>query len=50
MTFKFTKLLGAAAAVAATTGFAAAQEVTLKLHHFLPIQANVPKPNAQPLN
>jgi TRAP-type C4-dicarboxylate transport system substrate-binding protein len=31
-------------AMAALTGFAAqAQEVTLKLHHFLPAQANVPK-------
>ena len=35
-------LLGAAAALAALAGPAAAQEVTLKLHQFLPAQANVP--------
>ena len=40
-------LAGAAAVAALSTGFAAtsaiAQEVTLKLHQFLPAQANVPK-------
>ena len=39
--------LGGAAMVALSTAFSAApalaQEVTLKLHHFLPQQANVPK-------
>ncbi len=35
-------LSGAAAAAVLSTG-ASAQEVTLKLHHFLPAQANVPK-------
>ncbi len=41
---KFTKslLLGAAVSAMAATGVLA-QEVTLKLHHFLPAQANVPK-------
>ncbi len=40
-------LVGAAAIAALSTGFTAtsamAQEVTLKLHHFLPAQANVPR-------
>ena len=42
------KILGSAAALAlsATMGFA--QEVTLKLHHFLPIQANIPKNTLEP--
>ena len=35
-------LLGAAASAVLATG-AFAQEVTLKLHHFLPAQANVPR-------
>ena len=43
----FLSLLGGAAMAALASGFAAgsamAQEVTLKLHHFLPPQANVPK-------
>ncbi len=41
---KFTKsmLIGAAALGAMATG-SIAQEVTLKLHHFLPAQANVPR-------
>ncbi|MBK0325916.1 TRAP transporter substrate-binding protein [Rhodobacteraceae bacterium F11138] len=49
MTYRRTLLsaLGAAAVVALSTGFtstsAMAQEVTLKLHQFLPAQANVPK-------
>ncbi len=44
MTFTKTMqcLLGSAAAVAALTSGAMAQEVTLKLHQFLPAQANVP--------
>ena len=40
-------LIGGAAVAAMATGFGAtsalAQEVTLKLHQFLPAQANVPK-------
>lgn len=36
-------LLGASAALALTTGAALAQEVTLRLHQFLPAQANVPR-------
>ena len=36
-------LMGGAALVAMTAGGALAQEVTLKLHQFLPAQANVPK-------
>ncbi|WP_435139985.1 TRAP transporter substrate-binding protein [Pseudopelagicola sp. nBUS_19] len=36
-------LLGGAAAVVMTTGAAMAQEVTLRMHQFLPPQANVPK-------
>ncbi len=44
---KLLGFVGAAAVAALGTGFAAtsalAQEVTLKLHHFLPPQANVPK-------
>ena len=47
MTTTRRKLLGLAAAAALATGFAAApalaQEVTLKLHQFLPAQANIPK-------
>ncbi len=45
MTFFKTALRGAAAAaiIAASASFAMAQEVTLKLHQFLPPQANVPK-------
>lgn len=39
---KMTTLLGAAA-LALTAGGALGQEVTLKLHQFLPAQANVPK-------
>jgi len=35
--------MGGAALLALTTVGAQAQEVTLKLHHFLPAQANVPK-------
>jgi len=35
--------VGAAAVAALTTGSAMAQDVTLKLHQFLPAQANVPK-------
>ena len=37
------RLLGGAAAVAMTASGVMAQEVTLKLHQFLPAQANVPK-------
>jgi TRAP-type C4-dicarboxylate transport system substrate-binding protein len=37
------KLLGGIAVVVCTATGAVAQEVTLKLHHFLPAQANVPK-------
>ena len=37
------RLAGTAAALALTAGSAFAQEVTLKLHQFLPAQANVPK-------
>ena len=37
------RLIGGAALAAALAGTAAAQEVTLKLHQFLPAQANVPK-------
>ena len=37
------RLMGAAAAMALSAGGAMAQEVTLKLHQFLPAQANVPK-------
>lgn len=44
---KLMGFLGAAAVAALTTGFSAgsalAQEVTLKLHQFLPAQANVPR-------
>ena len=36
-------LLGASAALALTAGAALAQEVTLRLHQFLPAQANVPR-------
>lgn len=36
-------LLGASAALALTAGAAMAQEVTLRLHQFLPAQANVPR-------
>lgn len=36
-------ILGAAAALAMTAGNAIAQDVTLRLHQFLPPQANVPK-------
>ncbi len=36
-------LMGAAAAVAISAGTASAQEVTLRLHQFLPAQANVPR-------
>jgi len=36
-------LLGATAALALTAGTAMAQEVTLRLHQFLPAQANVPR-------
>ncbi|WP_171175086.1 TRAP transporter substrate-binding protein [Ruegeria sp. HKCCD8929] len=49
MTYRRTLLgvIGGAAVAALTTGFSAgsalAQEVTLKLHQFLPAQANVPK-------
>jgi len=44
MTPKFIKgLLGGAAAAAFIASGAAAQDVTLKLHQFLPAQANVPK-------
>ncbi len=35
-------LMGAAAAVALTAGAASAQEYTLRMHQFLPAQANVP--------
>ena len=41
MTFTRRMLLGAFAAVCVSTS-AAAQEVTLRLHQFLPAQANVP--------
>lgn len=37
------KLMGAAAALALTTGAAMAQDVTLRMHQFLPPQATVPK-------
>lgn len=37
------KMMGAAAALALTTGTAMAQEVTLRMHQFLPPQATVPK-------
>ena len=44
--------LAGAAAVALSAGFGAtvatAQDVTLKLHHFLPIQANIPKNILEP--
>jgi TRAP-type C4-dicarboxylate transport system substrate-binding protein len=43
MTKSVTRLLGGAAAAAMWTTGAFAQEVTLKLHQFLPAQANVPK-------
>lgn len=43
MTKSITRLLGGAAAAAMLTTGANAQEVTLKLHQFLPAQANVPK-------
>lgn len=43
MTKSITRLLGGAAAAAMLTTGASAQEVTLKLHQFLPAQANVPK-------
>ncbi|MCB1387736.1 MAG: TRAP transporter substrate-binding protein [Rhodobacteraceae bacterium] len=36
-------LMGAAAAVALTAGAASAQEFTLRMHQFLPAQANVPR-------
>jgi len=36
-------LMGAAAAIALTAGTASAQEVTLRMHQFLPAQANVPR-------
>lgn len=36
-------LFGASAALALTTGTALAQDVTLRLHQFLPAQANVPR-------
>ena len=36
-------LIGGAAMAALIAGPAAAQEVTLRLHQFLPAQANVPK-------
>lgn len=36
-------LIGGAAAMALTTGAAMAQDVTLRMHQFLPPQANVPK-------
>ena len=36
-------LLGASAALALTAGTALAQEVTLRMHQFLPAQANVPR-------
>lgn len=36
-------LMGAAAAMALTAGAAAAQEFTLRMHQFLPAQANVPR-------
>lgn len=49
---KITGLLGAAAIAALSFGASAtaslAQEVTLKLHHFLPIQANIPKNVLEP--
>ena len=35
-------LLGAVAAIAVSAGAAAAQEVTLRMHQFLPGAANVP--------
>ncbi|PVH27824.1 TRAP transporter substrate-binding protein [Pararhodobacter oceanensis] len=38
-----TVFMGATAAVALTAGAASAQEVTLRLHQFLPAQANVPR-------
>ncbi len=37
------RALALAVALAAGTGSALAQEVTLRLHQFLPAQANVPK-------
>ncbi len=40
--------LSFALAAMLSTGSAIAQEVTLKLHHFLPIQANVPKNILEP--
>ncbi len=45
MTMKktITRLLGGAAAAAVLSTGASAQEITLKLHQFLPAQANVPK-------
>jgi TRAP-type C4-dicarboxylate transport system substrate-binding protein len=39
----FTRAIIGAAASALMAGSAVAQDVTLKLHHFLPAQANVPK-------
>ena len=46
------RLLGGAGAAALTTllstGASFAQDVTLKLHHFLPIQANIPKNVLEP--
>lgn len=39
---------GAALALAVNGGAALAQDVTLKLHHFLPIQANLPKNTLEP--
>lgn len=41
-------LLGGATLAAVSAGALAAQEVTLKLHHFLPIQANLPKNVLEP--
>ena len=43
MTKTITRLLSGAAAAAMLSTGASAQEVTLKLHQFLPAQANVPK-------
>ena len=44
MTFRLTlTTLTAAAALALSSGLALAQEVTLRLHQFLPAQANVPR-------
>ena len=40
--------MGLVGALALSAGAAVAQEVTLKLHHFLPIQANIPKNVLEP--